>query len=412
MPPKEQSKAALKAQKAKAKKEKQLLDAKIKECEEKCEEAKGFLEPTGRNAEPNYVKAKASLDAAVDAYDASPLPFYLLGQLYRMQGMYAEAVESYSHALDVDPTSVQTLEWRGNCYQALRDYPHALEDNTSIITLDPENDHAYNMRGLCVLERCVPGLRLRSADYEACVRDFSTAIRLNEANYYAMANLGKTYEIQGDNDMAIESYGRALRVNEGYTYAKFRRGCTALRMAEAIIHRREQETEDLDDPPREAAEDGAAAPPRKDVDTSVGGEVASRSTKTSAPRNATALIEEAKAEVRQQFEQERETQASAHLLRVAESDFTALMDPNPDANKAAADVMVVLNIGICALLRKDVKKASEYLKLTHEIIAKRPGLVEDGEAQPIDNAEAIKQVLAIRQAELKREKDRIRSATA
>ncbi|KAL7700313.1 tetratricopeptide repeat (TPR) protein [Lotmaria passim] len=402
MPPKDPSKASLKAQKAKAKKEKQLLDAKIKECQEKCAEARGFLESSGRNGEPNYAKAKAALDAAVAAYDAGALPFFLLGQWHRMQEKYAEAIESYSHALDLEPTNVQALEWRGHCYQMLHDFPHAIEDNTSIITLDPENDHAYNMRGLCVLESCVPGLRLRSADFAACVNDFSTAVRLNEANYYAMANLGKTYEVQGDNDKAIECYGRALRVNEAYTYAKFRRGCTALRVAEAMLREREP----VDDEPVEAAPDAASS--SASADSGAGG--CRLGTKTPASQNSAALLAEAKNEVRQKFEEEDAAKTSARLLKIAESDFTALMDPSLVENKASADVMVVLNIGICALLRKDVKKAEEYFRLTQEILTKRPGLVKDGEAEPIENADTIKQVLDIRKSELKREKDKIRSA--
>ncbi|KPI84999.1 tetratricopeptide repeat (TPR) protein [Leptomonas seymouri] len=408
MPPKESSKAPLKAQRAKAKKEKQLLDARIKESQEKCAEAKKFLEPTGRSTEPNFSKAKASLDAAIEAYDARPLPFFLLGQWYRMQGMHTEAVESYSHALDLDPTNVLALEWRAHSYQTLHDYPHAIEDNTSIITLDPENDHAFNMRGLCVLEGCVPGLRLRPLDFASCVNDFSTAIRLNEANYHAMANLGKAYEVQGESDKAIECYGRALRVNEACTYVKFRRGCASLRVAESILNC-EQEGDGFDSVSPDSAEHSEGSL-LKDASPDATTSGFGRSTKAFVPQNGDALLEEAKTEVRQKFDKERAARMVAHLLQVAEEDFTALMDPNPDANKAAADVMVVLNIGICARLKKDFKKADEYFNLVQEILEKRPGLVEDGEAKPIENADTIKQVLAIRRSELKRERDRIRSA--
>ncbi|KPA76967.1 tetratricopeptide repeat (TPR) protein [Leptomonas pyrrhocoris] len=412
MPPKEQSKASLKAQRAKAKKEKQLLDARIKECQEKCAEAKGFLEPSGRNAQPNFTKSKAALDAAVEAYDASPYPFFLLGQWHRMQGMPTEAIESYSHALDLDPTNVQALEWRAQCYHTLHDFPHAIEDNTSIITLEPENDHAYNMRGLCVLESCVPGLRLRSADFASCVDDFNTAVRLNEANYYAMANLGKACEVQGDSDRAIECYGRALRVNEAYAYARFRRGCTALRVAESIVRNRQQEEDDeFDNAAPDAAEISVGSLQQSMIaDATING--LERSIKVSVPQNGFALLADAKAEVRQQLEEEHSAKMSAHLLHVAESDFAALMDPNPEANKAAGDAMVALNSGICALLKRNFKKADECFKLTQEILQNRPALVEDGEAEPIENADMIKQVLAIRKRELKLEKDRMRSAVA
>ncbi|KAG5483878.1 hypothetical protein CUR178_06875 [Leishmania enriettii] len=405
MPPKGHSKSSAKAQRAKAKKEKQLLEARMRLCEEKCAEARGYLEPTGRSAEPNFTKAKAAVDAAIEAYDASSLAFFMLGQWNRMQGMYEEAIESYSQALDLEPTNVQTLEWRANCYQALHDYPHAIEDNTSIIALDPENDHAYNMRGLCVLQSSVPGLHLRSIDFKSCVRDFSTAVRLNEANYYAMANLGKAYEVQGYLEKAIEYYGKALDSSEYYAYARFRRGCTALCMAERLLLRREEEGSSESDAP-EAASGSLKA--RDGSSTRHMAEAAS-STSSQAPGGATTL-KEVKAEVCRHMEEEKEARRVEMLLKQADSDFSLLLDNTPEGKQLAADPAVVLNIGICALLSKNINRAEEHLMLAQDIVAKRPGLVEDGEAPPLENRDTFNCVLGIRLKELQKLKDMARSA--
>ncbi|CAJ1018854.1 putative Tetratricopeptide repeat [Leishmania utingensis] len=406
MPPKGQSKSSAKAQKAKAKKERLLLEARMRECQEKCAEARGYLEPTGRSAEPNFTKAKTVLDAAFEAYDASSLAFFMLGQWNRMQGMYREAIESYSHALDMEPTNVQVLEWRGNCYQTLHDYVHAIEDNTSIVSLDPENDHAYNMRGLCVLQRSIPGLRLRSVDFESCVRDFSTAVRLNEANYYAMANLGKVYEVQGHLEKAIEWYGKALDSSERYAYARFRRGCAALRMAERLLLRREEEEgcSDSDVP------DAVAGTAKAWHDNSIKHMVEATALANSrVPGGATR--EAVKTEVRQEMEQEEEAQTVARLLRLADSDFTLLLDRSPEAEKLTADPTVVLNIGICALLSKSINKAEEYLNLAQDIVVKRQDLVEDGDTPPLKHSDAFNSVLTIRLEELQKLKDMARSST-
>lgn len=406
MPPKGQSKSSAKAQRAKAKKERQLLEARMRECHEKCAEARGYLEPTGRSAEPNFTKAKTALDAAIEAYDASSLAFFLLGQWNRMQGMYKEAIEWYSHALDLEPTNVQALEWRANTFQTLDDYLHAIEDNTSIISLDPESDHAYNMRGLCVLQSSVPGLRLRSVHFESCVRDFSAAIRLNEANYHAMANLGKAYEVQGHLEKAIEWYGKALDSSESYGYARLRRGCTALRMAERSILRREEREGSSDRDAPEASADAAKAV--HGSSTQHMAEAAS-STNSRIPGGATTL-EEVKAKVRQQIEEEEEAQKAAKLLRLADGDFNMLLDRSQEANILTADATVVLNIGICALLSKNINRAEEHLKLAQEIVAKRPGLVEEGGAPPLENMDTFNSVLAIRLNELQNLKDMARSA--
>lgn len=412
MPPKGQGKNSAKAQKAKAKKERQLLEARMRECQEKCAEARGFLEPTGRNAEPNFTKAKAALDAAFAAYDTSSQAHFMLGQWHRMQGMYAEAVESYSHALDIEPTNVQALEWRGHCYQALRDFAHAVEDNTSIIALDPENDHAYNMRGLCVLQSSVPGLRLRSADFGSCVSDFQNAVRLNEANYYAMTNLGKAYEDQGRFEEAIECYGKALDCSENYAYARLRRGCTALRMAEQSLLRSAKATLNSDEENEAAATSASAsahASSSRHKGTATAAAAASSLLSSQRPASEATTLQDVKAEVRQQMEEEQEARTVGLLLKQADGDFAALLDPSPEAKKLAADVTVVLNIGICALLSKNVNRAEEYLKLAQEIVAKRPELVADGEAPPIESVDTLKSVLAIRLKELHALKELSRS---
>ncbi|KAG5510108.1 hypothetical protein JKF63_07004 [Porcisia hertigi] len=413
MPPKGHSKNSAKAQRAKARKERQLLEAQIKACQEKCVEARGYLEPTGRNAEPNFTKAKAALDAAIESYNENSFAFYLLGQWHRMQGMYEEAIESYTQALDLDPTNPQTLEWRAHCYQALHDYSHAIEDNTSIISLDPENDHAYNMRGLCVLQTNVPGLHLRSIDFQSCVHDFSTAVHLNEANYYAMANLGKVYEVQGDLDKAIECYGRVLDNSENYTYARFRRGCTALGLAERLLLRQGEEEEEEEEKGKGS---GGSAP-----EVAPGTVKVSQSSSTQQIAGAASsmnnrvlkgpeALKEVKAEVLQQMEKQKEAQTIEKLLKLADSDFTKLLDCTTEEKKFTADVTVVLNIGICALLTKNTSRAEEYLKLVQEIVAKRPALVEAGEAPPIENADILNSVLDIRLKELQRQKDMVRSA--
>ncbi|EPY29358.1 tetratricopeptide repeat (TPR) protein [Strigomonas culicis] len=235
MPPKAANKRAASKAKSKEKQEKKLMEEKMKACEEKCLEARNFLEPTGKNPEPNFVKAKVALDAAEELFTMNPTLFFLRGQWSRMQGDYKEAVEQFSHALDLDPTSALTLEARAGCYEKLDDIPLAMEDYTSMIQIDPENDHAYNMRGMCVARGRVPGLHLRSAEFKRCVDDLKTAIRLNSANYYARANLGKVYEDQEMFEDAIACYTDSLRINVDYTYAKFRRGCCYLYLSEKLL---------------------------------------------------------------------------------------------------------------------------------------------------------------------------------
>jgi hypothetical protein len=95
------------------------------------------------------------------------------------------------------------------------------------------------MRGVCRLRKKPPGLLLKSADFGAVINDLRSAVRLNENNYYAMANLGKAYEDQHLFPEAVAEYTKALQVKDDYVYAIFRRGCASLSFVERTIHEKE-----------------------------------------------------------------------------------------------------------------------------------------------------------------------------
>lgn len=385
MPPKEKKKGRSKgmSKKARERKEKKLLEERINNSKQKCEEARAFLEPTGKHAEPNYTKAKEALEAAIEFYDAHALPFFLMGECYRAQGELTEAIEYYSRALDANPLNTPALEARALCYQNLNDVAHAIEDYTSMIELEPENDHAYNMRGVCLASVRVPGLRLKLIDFKRCEGDLKTAARLNEANYHALANLGKLYEDQGELEKALPCYTASLQVKESYTYARFRRGCTALRLAEKTFVKDDDGDDDDSSPPG----DGAA---------SNGG---GHSTKPAAVSMA-----EVEREALETMQEEEALEKAKKTVRDAEADFTALLEGNPVADKNLADVNVVLNLGVCAMLLEDFNKADDYFALAEQIIGARPAMVGAGEALPIENVEQIQKVLELRKNVLRRKK--------
>lgn len=373
------SKSASKSKKAQERRERKALEERIKKCKEKCEEGRVFLEPTGRNAEPNYLKAKAALDAAIEIYESHPPCFFYLGECCRGQGDYENAIAQYSHALDLQPVYVRALEGRATCYQALNDLPHAMEDYSSIIEFEPDNDHAYNMRGLCYLTARVPGLRMKRADFEKCVGDLKTAIRLNEANYYAMCNLGRVYEDQGEMELAINAYTSALAVKDDYTAALFRRGCAALRWVEMDTRTRFSVDEYCDNP--------CAV---KNLDDDSKGKL-----KTFA---------EIEDEIRTEIITQKKKVSIRSRLDQALADLLSLL-PNPETtNKLLADVTVVLNIAVCYMMKDDLVKSAEYFNYADEIIKNRPSMIEDGEAPPIEDLESIKKVLVLRKEELQQKK--------
>lgn len=385
MPPKGKSKSksrsASKSKSAQDRKEKKALEERIKKCKEKCEEGRVFLEPTGRNSEPNLVKAKAALDASIEIYHSHAPCFFYLAECYRREGNFEVAIEKYTQALDLQPTYIKALEGRGTCYQAVRDLPHAMEDFSSIITFEPDNDHAYNMRALCHLIGRVPGLRMKCVDFQKCVADFKSAIRLNEANYYAMCNLGRVYEDQGEMELAINAYTAALSIKDDYTVALFRRGCASLRWVEMDTSVKFSVDEYCDNPCAvKAVEDDVSPKVNKKLPT----------------------FAEIEDEIRAGHIMERTNSSISARLDQAIADFQALL-PNPEVtNKLFADAKVLLNLGVCFLMKNNLAKAGEYFKYADEVIQSRPSFVEEGEAEPIEDLEAIQEVLAFRKGELKK----------
>lgn len=397
MPPKAEKgkKSRGGSKKAKDRKEKKLLEERINNSKQKCEEARGFLEPTGKRAEPDYVKAKDALDAAVEFYDMHALPFYLLGECCRAQGELAAAIDHFSQALDVESRYVAALEARALCYQLQDDIPHAIEDYTSMIEQDPENDHAFNMRGVCLASTRVPGLSLKMTDFKRCESDLKAAARLNEANYHAMANLGKLYEDQGHLDEALTYYTASLKVKASYDYARFRRACAAMLLAEkTVVDNEEDDDEDGAEEDAAAAGGGGNSPAVKSAG------------KPSPPPHAAiaANITEIEREMREKMDQDARRVAAINILKDAEADFTHLLGFTDVSVRELADVNVVLNLGVCQLLLEDHTSAEATFALADQIIAARPALVEAGEASSIDNVEQIKKVLELRKGVLRRKK--------
>ncbi len=227
-------KNAAAAQKAKEKKEKKLLELQMKQSKEKCDEGKTFLEPEGK-AQPQFAKAIALFDSAIELYPENSEAFTLRATAYLEQKQPEHAIEDFTKALSLNSQSVSALEGRASCYESLHQWDKAIADCTAIIAIQPENDHAFNLRGMCRLRKRPMGLRLKNADFALVVEDFSTAARLNENNFHALTNLGKTYEEHGQYKRAIEQYTKALKIKDDYTYALFRRGCAAMCMVEAAL---------------------------------------------------------------------------------------------------------------------------------------------------------------------------------
>ena len=327
------------AQRAKEKKEKKELELRIKTANEKCDEGRAFLEPEGKAA-PQYTKAIACFDSAIGTYGEIAEPFAFRASAYLEQKQPEQAIEDYTKALSLNPQSVMSLEGRAACYELLQQWDKAIADYSTITTIQPENDHAYNMRGCCRLRKRPNGLKLKNADFAAVVDDFQTALRLNENNFHAHANLGKAFEDHQMYKKAIDEFSRALKLKDDYTYALFRRGCSAMSLVEERRRHREQESKQL------AVED----------------EIAAEEAREKARQEERDLLKQAIADFTRVIGEEKEKELTAVIYRgscfqmaheysKAEEDFLFAKKAvtNPELAPAVRALTEVLEIKLAAL---------------------------------------------------------------
>ncbi len=137
------------------------------------------------------------------------------GVQYGINEEYAEALEKFNKAIEINPIYAKAFLYRGLAKTELSDYEGAIKDFTITIELDPGySDQAHYFRGLAKFEK---------GDYNEAIQDLSIAIRLNP-DFISFFQRGKAY-------FTIKEYGRALqdfdisyRLNPGFKKTYLYRG--------------------------------------------------------------------------------------------------------------------------------------------------------------------------------------------
>jgi tetratricopeptide (TPR) repeat protein len=133
------------------------------------------------------------------------------GVEYQEQGQLGEAIQEFTHAIEVESEFIYAYLFRGMTYIALgepdrsiADLDRALPDLDRAIEHDPRLAEAYFIRGLA---------HFFKFDYDKAITDFDRAIELNSNYVEAYAVRGNAYDSNGELDRAISSYGEALALD-------------------------------------------------------------------------------------------------------------------------------------------------------------------------------------------------------
>lgn len=150
---------------------------------------------------------------------------------------YAEAVFSYSKAIEINSKNIQALYSRGLAYLFWQKFEQALSDFDSVLELDSNHINALNNRGYLFLlgglfdealmdldkaieldENFAEAYINRGSTYselnnfEGAVADFKKAIELNPDSYSPYVELGRVYYKTNDFETSIKNYSKAIEM--------------------------------------------------------------------------------------------------------------------------------------------------------------------------------------------------------
>jgi tetratricopeptide (TPR) repeat protein len=149
--------------------------------------------------------------------------YYHRGRAYFERGLYNEAIECFTKAIELKPDEAYFYGWRGIAYYEKGDYDKAIECFTEAIELEPDEADFYYWRGRSYYEK---------KRYDEAIEDFTEAIRLepNEAGFYWWR--GRAYYEKADYGKAIEDFTKAIKLKPDDAYIYWWRGRARYRKGE------------------------------------------------------------------------------------------------------------------------------------------------------------------------------------
>jgi tetratricopeptide (TPR) repeat protein/serine/threonine protein kinase len=179
-----------------------------------------YKEGTEALAKNERERAIDSFTAALDLDPTNVTYRCQRGKAYLEAHDYARAIDDFSKAIELDERNAAAYAQRGRAHNELKEYARAIEDLNAAIDLDPGDAAAYASRGFAYAQRA----RVDNSLYEEALRDLSKAIELNPRNAVAYRNRGLVYEWMKDPAKALDDYTKAIEADPNYAAAYVSRG--------------------------------------------------------------------------------------------------------------------------------------------------------------------------------------------
>jgi tetratricopeptide (TPR) repeat protein len=119
------------------------------------------------------------------------------------KGKYAESIESYTKAIEVDPENINAYIQRGMAYSITKDYQKAVADYSLVLQRNPDMINVKNSRGSAFLK-----LKM----YDEAFADFNDIINADPGNQEAYNNRGWCKKYLGDQEGACEDWKQSKKL--------------------------------------------------------------------------------------------------------------------------------------------------------------------------------------------------------
>ena len=140
-----------------------------------------------------------------------------MGEKFYTAGDMAQALKFLTLAEAREPNNAELQYFLGLAYDQRGSQPEALAHLQKALALKPNYSEASNAMG---------ALYAKQGKYDLALDSFRKALSnpLYSTPFYAQYNIGRIYEMKGDQEMALQQYREAVRLYPSYSLAYFRMG--------------------------------------------------------------------------------------------------------------------------------------------------------------------------------------------
>lgn len=139
----------------------------------------------------------------VISFSQTAQEFFTQGKIDYNNARYAEAIDNFTKAINLDSADINFFLQRGFSYGMIKNFNAAIIDFTKVISMDDKHRWAYVSRG---------SARNKTGEFQIAMDDFNKALSLDPTDQEAYNNRGFSKKAMGDFKGACEDWHRSKKM--------------------------------------------------------------------------------------------------------------------------------------------------------------------------------------------------------